>query len=151
LTTIVCNLEEMAGDLQFTNVVTGYKFKGKTKVYKFQPHDLHYPNGEFIVGFAGTASDIVTVAEFFSNPEGFRTPPKVRGLTGLVLTSKKEIFYFDTFTNWIRVGDKYSAIGSGAQVALGVLASGGSPTEAIKIASKHDAYTGMGMKTESFK
>jgi hypothetical protein len=38
------------------------------------------------------------------------------------------------------------ATGSGGQLALGALAMGATPEEAIKVASKYDAYTGHGVQ-----
>lgn len=140
----------MACDLQFTNTATGNKWKGHTKVYKFQPHENTYPVCEFIVGFAGAASEIVTIAEFFSVPDNFSKPPKVGKCLGLVLTAKKQIFMFTDYCKWLAVKEPYHAIGSGSEYALGAMASGMSPKEAVKIAMKHDSYTGMGIKTINF-
>ncbi len=146
MTTVVCNKEEMACDLQFTNLNTGMKFKGKTKIYKFNANPLTYNDCDFMVGFAGSASDVIAVAEFFSMPEAFDKPPKVSGMGGLVLTQKGDIFTFDHYSKWLMVNQEYMSIGSGSLVALGAVAAGSSPKEAIKIASKLDAYTGMGIK-----
>jgi ATP-dependent protease HslVU (ClpYQ) peptidase subunit len=150
MTTIVANKEEVAGDLQFTNISAAMKFKGKTKVFKFQPHEYIYPECEYIVGFAGTASDLITVADYFENPERQDKPPRVRNLSGLVLTERGDLFYFDEYSKWIKVHEPFYAIGSGAHVALGVMEAGGSPKEAIKAASKHDPFTGMGVKSLRF-
>lgn len=138
----------MACDLQFTDGTT--KWKGKTKIYKFKAHPLIYPVCDFIVGFAGTASDIISVAEFFSMPDVIK-PPRIRGIfRGLVLTEEQDIFTFDHYAQWLAVNDKYAACGSGQTVALGAMAAGASPKEAIKHASKHDAFTGFGVKTLKF-
>lgn len=138
----------MYGDLQFTQRDNGFKFKGETKVYKFQPHDESYSECEFIIGFAGTASDIVTVAAYYTAPYMFPKLPRVKDLAGLVLTQKGRIFIFDDYSKWLAIKEPFAAIGSGAQVALGAMAAGATPKEAIKAATKHDAYTGMGMKGE---
>jgi ATP-dependent protease HslVU (ClpYQ) peptidase subunit len=39
---------------------------------------------------------------------------------------------------WVRTADGFYAVGSGADLALGALAAGAKPTEAIAIASKYD-------------
>jgi hypothetical protein len=38
------------------------------------------------------------------------------------------------------------ATGSGGQIALGAMAAGATPEEAVRIASKYDAYTGHGIQ-----
>lgn len=151
MTTICCTKEEIASDRQFTNFNNGNIWRGKTKIYQFDPHQDTYPVCKFMVGFAGTAQDFVTIAEYFSMPESFNKPPNTKGCLGLVLTENGDIFTFDNYTKWLRVEQPYAAIGSGAGYALGALAAGKPPSEAIKIASKHDAYTGLGIKTYSWK
>lgn len=47
------------------------------------------------------------------------------------------------------VEDKYWAEGSGGQIALGAMAAGATAVEAIKIAAKHDSYTGGGVQSWS--
>lgn len=140
----------MACDLQFTDMSRGSKFKGKTKVYRFNPHKDTY-HCRFMVGFAGTASDIITVAEFFTFPDKFKNAPKVKNLTGLVLTEEKDIFCFDDYTKWLIVSEKYGSCGSGADLALGAMLAGKTPLEAVKIAGQHDAFTGMGYKNFKFE
>lgn len=150
MTTIACNKESMAGDLQFTNIKDFSKWKGKTKVFKFKAHELHYPHADFIVGFAGTAADIIEVADYFDFPERWDKLPRVRGLAGLVLTADKKIFCFDDYAKWLKVEADYHAIGSGGPIALGVLANNGSPKEAIRAAMRHDSFTGFGVKELKF-
>lgn len=152
MTTIACNKEEIACDLQFTDVNTGQKWKGKGKVFYFEPSVLHYPHSSFYVGFAGTAKDMITVADYFSMPEEYEELPKLEGnLLGMVLTAKKEIFVFDDYRSWLPVDAKFHAIGSGAQTAVGALECGKTPKQAIQTAMKHDSYTGYGVKSFRFK
>lgn len=145
ITTIACNNEELYGDLQYTNNNTGGKWKGKTKVYRFDSTELY--SEPFFVGFSGSANDVISIVHYWSNPEAFgNKPPKVSGCAGLVLTQSGDIFLFDHYAKWLRVDQPYMAIGSGQSYALGAMAAGKSPREAIRIASKHDSYTGMGIK-----
>jgi ATP-dependent protease HslVU (ClpYQ) peptidase subunit len=148
MTTIVCNKEEMSGDLQYT--FNDQRFKGRSKLFKFGP----FPglcDTDFIVGMAGTASQMMLLAEYFSLG-GVTPPPKIKGLTGLVLTAKKEIYLFDDYRVWLRMFDPFASIGSGSSIAKGAMSVAGTSTaEAVKIASKYDVYTGMGVKTLNFK
>ena len=73
-------------------------------------------------------------------------PPRLKSAT---------VIEFDKRTGAARVWEcKYMslpckgvyAMGSGGQLALGAMSAGASPEEAIRIASKHDAYTGHGVQ-----
>ena len=149
MTTIACNKTEMCSDLQFT-LNGNMKTKGKTKIYKIAPHILHYPDEEFIVGFCGNASDIIDVADYYYCPENYKQIPRVRNLSGLILTKSGKIYHFDTPGKWLIIDAPFAAMGSGSPVALGALHTGATPKEAVLAASKVDTYTGMGTKVLSF-
>lgn len=136
----------MYGDLQFTNNANGNKWKGKTKVFKFKAHELTYPECDFIMGFCGSAADLAEVATFYDYPELHKRPPKGRNLSGLVLTANREIFVFDHYSTWLRVNQPFLAVGTGSTYAIGAMAMGASPKEAVRAAMKHDIYTGYGTK-----
>lgn len=48
------------------------------------------------------------------------------------------------------VTGEYMAFGSGREIALGAMAAGLSAEDAVKLASKHDIYTGNGVDTLKF-
>ena len=141
MTTIAVNKDSLYGDLQYTN--GSYKFKGNGKVFKFKAHPL-ICESDYIAGFAGSANDLIDVKHFFEDPES--KPPRARELYGLVLTMEGKMYRFDNYKRWFELNEPYSAIGSGRDFAMGAMALGASPKEAIKIASKHDVFTGMGVK-----
>jgi 20S proteasome alpha/beta subunit len=145
MTTIVCNKTEMACDLQFT-LYGQMKTKGKTKIFQIDPHPVHYDAEPFLVGFAGAASEIIDVVDFYQNPEVYGKMPRTRNLSGLVLTKSGRIFQFDTPDKWIAVDEKYAAIGTGSLTAMGALIAGATPKQAVAAASKVDPMTGMGIK-----
>lgn len=149
MTTIACNREALFGDRQFTNDRTGNKWRGNTKVYRYKAN-LVYPDADFIVGFCGSASDMVTVSNYFEHSDMFDRPPRIRGISGLVVTAKREIFLFDDYTRWLLVKEPFAAMGTGADYARGAMSMGADPKEAVRIAMKHDAYTGFGVKGYSF-
>jgi 20S proteasome alpha/beta subunit len=148
ITTIACSRKEIACDLKMT-YSGSIQWKCKTKIYQFDAHPDTYPV-DFMIGFAGTANDMVTAAEFFSMPDNFKTVPRIKGLNGLVLTAKGEIYIFDTLDKWLMIDEPYAAIGSGSMFAIGAMSAGAPPKEAIKAASKSDPYTGLGCKVMSF-
>lgn len=123
--------------------------KTKTKIFKIPAHERHY-HEDFLIGFAGTASEIIDIVDFYMNPDLYERMPRTKGLTGLVLTESKKIYMFDTPGKWLAVNTPYCAIGSGLHVALGALSVGASPKEAVIAASKVDPFTGMGTKVISF-
>lgn len=140
----------MAGDLCYTQ--NGMvQWKGKTKIYKFNAHPDTYPHSDFMVGFAGTANDIITAVEFFSMPDNFKKVPNIKGLTGLVLTAQEDIFMFNDLGRWLGVNEPYASIGSGSPFALGAMAAGATPKEAVKAATARDPFTGLGIKVLKFK
>jgi len=139
----------MVCDLQMT-VSQAMKVKCRTKIYKFNPHELHFSIEPFMVGFCGNASEIVDVVDFYSRPEVYSGMPKVRNLSGLVLTESGKIFTFDKPQAWLAVDAPFAAVGSGALTALGALHTGASPKEAVLAAMKVDPFTGMGTKTIKF-
>lgn len=126
------------------------KTKGKTKIYLVEPHELHYSE-QFIIGFAGGASDFLEVIDYFEYPDSYKKCPTPRTVQGLVVTASGKIFQFDNPSKWIVVASKVAAIGSGAPAAYGALHSGASPLEAIKAACKVDPFSGMGTKLIRFK
>lgn len=139
----------MACDLQGT-IGEQQKLKMHTKIYKFNPHPLTYPKCRFMIGFAGSVDDIITVSDFFYNPEGYADSKHSGSVQGLVLTEKGEMFYMTTPDKWLKLKDKVFAIGTGATTALGALNVGASPKEAVLAACKVDPFSGMGVKTFKF-
>jgi hypothetical protein len=138
----------MYGDLQYT--IGTHKWKGNGKVYKYSAHPKVWKS-DFIVGFSGTANNVIMAHYYFSNPDEFRSPPAIKGeLYGLVLTADREIYRFDRYTHWLRIHGEYASTGSGSDYALGAMATGVSPREAVKIAMKHDPFTGLGIKGHTF-
>lgn len=136
----------MASDLQFTE--GNKKWKGKAKIFKFNANPKTWET-DFMIGFAGTASSIIAVAEYFTYPDTTK-PPRVKGLSGIVLTRNGDLFAFDDYDMWLKMDEKFAAIGTGAGLALGAMHAGMTPKEAVKIAGQRDIYTGMGIQTMRF-
>jgi ATP-dependent protease HslVU (ClpYQ) peptidase subunit len=140
----------MACDLQMTQSNT-IKWKCKTKIYKFKAHQEVYAPCDFMVGFAGSAGDIVGIADYFEDPDSWKKPPKLSGdMNGLVLTQEGNIYIFQNPGRWLLVDAPYAACGSGSVFALGAVNAGASVKEAVKIASKLDPWSGMGVKQMSW-
>jgi ATP-dependent protease HslVU (ClpYQ) peptidase subunit len=122
------------------------KFKGGPKIIKCPPNEMFGQKDEFLMGFAGVAHEMISLMDFFLNPDLGMKIPKTRDTKGLILT-KKGIYIFDTPGQWMNVDERFHAIGSGSVTAIGAMHAGASTLEAVKVAAKVDLYTGMGYKT----
>lgn len=141
MTTIAATREQIAGDLQATHS-GGLKFKLKTKIGEFyQP--LIWPT-KFYVGMCGDVDSFPDVIEWLGDPTS-RKPPKATGGDFLVLTEDKKIFTFKNPSKWIAVNQSFYAVGSGMNYAMSAMECGKTAIEAVKVASKFDLYTGMGV------
>lgn len=127
MTTVAYRDGTMAADSQ----VTGS--------HKSTCRKLHRING-MVVGFAGS----LTEGQAFVNWLGGQSSkPEFKDdeFEALVLTSKG-LFYWDSFLCPVKVEDKFTAIGSGAELAMGAMEMGADAETAIKVARKRDSNTG---------
>lgn len=98
--------------------------------------------GKGIVGAAGDWDDILKFWEFIEGK-----PPKESGLNddseleGIEL-HPDGIFMYAASGKRYRIKDEFFAIGSGAPYAIGAMAMGASPEEAVALASRFDPATG---------
>ncbi len=149
MTTIACNVNSLACDLQFTYGGTT-KFKGKTKVLPLEGQvceDMFGVKKAFL-GFSGNADGWGQVVNWFSIPEG--KAPKCKNIEFLLLTDQKKIYHATNLVNWMYIPEKFFAIGSGRVFALSAMSCGKSPLEACKTASKFDINTGLGFLEYKF-
>lgn len=133
----------MAGDLQMTHA-SMTKFKVDSKIWEIPAKSANdvFQCKRLFVGLAGNADNFSSVLEWLWSPTDKR--PKVKGVEMLLLNDKGHIFHATTLYNWLRLKEKHFAIGSGMQYAIAAMDAGKTPYEAVKIASNHDVYTGMG-------
>lgn len=133
----------MAGDRQFTHS-RGIILTGKTKIYDLPTKVANtlFSADKAFVGFCGNVNNFATAIEWLHSPSD--KAPKVKGIEMLLLNDKGHIYHATTLSNWMRICDPYFAVGSGMTFAVGAMASGKNPYEAIKIASKWDPDTGRG-------
>ncbi len=143
MTTIAVNKDMIAGDKQFT-YHGEVKMKGVTKIYELPviTANILFECDKVFIGFAGGSSSFSSAIEWIYDPTG--QPPRLKNIEFLALTERHQIFLTDNLAHWHRIGDPYFSIGSGSEFALGAMAAGKTPYEAVKIASKYDVSTGMG-------
>lgn len=143
MTTIAANKDTIACDLQFT---TGtIKLKGGSKITEVGGTIAKELFGvdRVLIGYCGTAAELGNMNRWLSNPT---TKPPVFRNGNMLMLSKRGLFFSENLIDWHPVNQKYYAMGSGGAFALGALEAGKTPLEAVKVASKHDAFTGMGFK-----
>lgn len=144
MTTVACTLKSMASDCRY-NHTSGMGFKGGPKMIRLEPDvaGLLFQSKKAIVGGAGDASNLGSAWEWLSAPND--RPPKLKNSVEFVALTNNGLYTSFNLINWIRVDQKYYAIGSGMHFAAGALASGKSAAKAVEIAAEHDAHTGMGI------
>lgn len=149
MTTVAANKTSIACDLQFTK--GNLKLKGVTKVLEINGDICKemFNCSEALMGFSGNADIWGEVVSWFYDPE--EKPPKCRGIEFLLLTNTKKLYHGTNLRNWMLLPEKHFAIGSGCDFAMAAMTAGKTPLEAVKIAGKHDANTGLGYKEYSFE
>lgn len=141
MTTIAANRTQIAGDRQ-ANHSGGLKFKLKSKLYSFNTPIIY--KKPFHIGLCGNVDDFSSVIEFFYDPTAYKKAPRFKG-EGLVLSEDGKIWTFGNDpSKWILVDQPYYSVGSGMNFAMGAMAAGSSPYDAVKYASTLCSATGMG-------
>lgn len=119
------------------------KFRLKTKIFEYE-QPLLYPK-KFYVGLAGNVDKFADVLDWFVDPTQYKKPPTLGNGEGIILTADGKIFtFFKDPTNWLVIDQPTYAIGSGMHFAMGAMAAGAEPLEAVKQAIKLDPSSGMG-------
>lgn len=137
MTTIVYKNGVMAGDSRaFTG--TSIKVGSKSKVYKLQ-------DGRLLGVSSNTpgACELI-VAWVADGARRKRAPVEHCGDSFDVLLIGLDgaaTLYSDSFNPIGPVSAPYFAIGSGAQIALGAMAMGADPVQAVEVAIMHDAWS----------
>jgi hypothetical protein len=142
MTTVAVSKTQIAADRQATHN-GGLKFKVKSKLTSFE-NPIFYKY-EFHVGLSGNLDQFCDILDFFLDPTGHKKAPVLKQGEGVILSADGKIWTFSNPTIWIGVDQPYYAIGSGMNFAMGAMAQGATPYEAVKHASKLDPMTGMGV------
>lgn len=133
MTTIAVSKEMMAADTQMDDNGTTSNIR---KVFN--------TNGD-LIGFAGEVNEGLKFVEWYLNkpedPNEEYDEISLDNTSAVVLTKEGKIYTYESHLP-IEILDPHYAIGSGAQAALVAMDQGHDPIQAIKIASKRDAYTG---------
>jgi hypothetical protein len=129
MTTIACNRSEMAADGRVTD-------DGDT----FPALKIHKINGA-IYGAAGLLAASARFIEWATKGEKGK-PRLAKDFTGMKLTPEGIFVISGADPTWMRCDSGYFAIGSGKLVALGAMAFGATPLQAVQEAMRWDIYSG---------
>ncbi len=142
MTTIACNREEMAADS--LTIIEDLRFGRNEKVRRVY---RGLGNPSHLVAGSGQSRHINRFLEWYGTFDAPERPDLGEDFAGLALTPEG-IFYYDGGCYGVPMDLDYWAIGSGAQIALGAMAMGASPKEAVVIACGFDVGSGGPVRSE---
>lgn len=139
MTTIAFDGKTLAADRQCT--AGGTPFSSRKVFRLVRPSD-----GEVLL--YGVCGDAAENAEFMRCARDGRELPKFSDMVVICVDSKRRVWQAASASGmwWMRMPPIW-AQGSGANYALGAMYAGSSAIQAIKIASRLDVHTGLGVDT----
>ena len=139
MTTIAWDGRTLAADKQSTWGGTPTRTR---KIFRAK-----HPDGRVMIyGCAGLTQECQAYTRWI---DGEIEKPDFTDISILSIDQKGRIWYANQSMLWARIITKRWAIGSGCDYALGAMAAGKSAADAIRIASKLDVNTGLGVDTLS--
>ena len=137
MTTIAWDGKTLAGDKQTTHDGTPTPTR---KVFRFMRRD----DGQLVLcGCAGDTSDCQAYVRWARGIT--KKEPAFSDLLVMLIDRRGRVWCATEKMNWYRVGARQWAIGSGADYALAAMMCGKSAREAVRIASRLDTSTGLGV------
>lgn len=119
-----------------------------TKVNKVFPVIRH--EERWLLGGAGTLQHILNFVDWFEGPNTLEFPDM--GETGmLALREDGALFFYYQSGTPIHITAPFFAYGSGSDYAMGAMAAGRTPQQAVQIASKFDSGTGGGVTMKTLR
>jgi hypothetical protein len=104
-------------------------------------------DGDIIATAGEDATGMIFVDWYGSKKNGKRPKPPARLVDGaadfaVLILRKDGLYWSDKWCRMNKIMDEIYALGSGAPYALGAMAMGAPPEEAVRIAMRWDCYTG---------
>jgi len=130
MTTIICNRKYMVGDRLCST--EGGEMVRVTKVHK--------RNGD-VIGFCGDPYEGVKFVNAYGDHGGLELTDNFEAL----VLSHNGIFTVDRKLAFLQIDQPYYAVGTGSTIALYAMSQGATPIEALREATQHDLFTGLGM------
>ena len=129
--TIICWRDGIiAADSQTTNGVLAGKTK---KLFKLK---------NAAIGFAGLLTDGLKLIEFLKSDED-KPPELSEDFESLMMDLRTgKCAYYDRTLIAVKIMDKFEAIGTGSELAIGAMEHGATAIEAVRVAIKRDINSG---------
>lgn len=99
----------------------------------------------YAIGVAGTLSSGTSFSRWFAGDQTGEIPLD-QDSCALVMDLETGDCHLWESTGVVKIEEEFEAIGSGSGIAYGALEMGADARQAVKIASKRDAYTGGGVQ-----
>lgn len=131
MTTIATDGKTMAGDGLTVNgrdIVVG---TSRQKVFRLD-------NGG-IYGACGNAREVIDLMEWLNGRR--EKEPDLKDISALVIRPDGSLVIYNDSVTCISA-EAPTAIGTGSQVAMGAMAAGASPVEAVRLACERDVFSG---------
>ena len=120
----------IAADSQTTNGVLAGKTK---KLFKLK---------NAAIGFAGLLTDGLKLIEFLKSDED-KPPELSEDFESLMMDLRTgKCAYYDRTLIAVKIMDKFEAIGTGSELAIGAMEHGATAIEAVRVAIKRDINSG---------
>ncbi len=143
MTTIAANREEMAADSQGTRESGLIVSRNDRKVRRLA--------GD-IVSCAGNEDQCLEFEAWYEAGRDMAGKPDLeKDFGALVLTADGKLFKFYERGTPVEVFDDFIALGSGDEIAMGAMAVGATPEEAVEAACRLNMYTGSPVVVERLK
>lgn len=144
MTTIAWDGSTLSADRKCS--IPGHGFRSQ-KIYRLK-------NGE-LFAYCGESAVAMQLLDWLDNDRDPQTYPHAmvepEAVTeGLLIDGKKKIWLYERTARPIPVKEKFFAIGSGAAYALAAMHLGKSSEMAVKVATKFDPGSGLGVDTLKF-
>lgn len=142
MSVIAFNHDTICADRQETR--NGLTNRGK-KIFLVRCHD----GREVVCAVTGNRASGESMIEWFKNGKKREEFPRCQSTDDwarlVVMETTGCVFYFESAPDAVLVEDAYMSFGSGAETAMGAMAVGALPGEAVKAAIRHNAFCGFGV------
>lgn len=139
MTTICWDGETLAADKQSTI--------GLAPVETRKAHRVSRNGSQVLFGCAGNSYECYAFRKWAT---GQIEKPQFKDISLICVDHDRQVWIADESLIWLPISAKQWGIGSGSEYALGAMAAGSTATQAIRIASKLDVHSGLGVDVVRF-
>lgn len=147
MTTVAVSKYQIAADRKASSANGHFDIGTKMRHFHIEGY---YPL-PFTIGYCGDVDHIIQVMNFFDNPVDWQAPKKLNRADFVMLTADHKMFTFSHPLRLMPIHNKFYAIGSGSNFAMGAMQFGATPYEAVKAACKLDNFTGYKVEKKDYE